>query len=81
MWETPELRLPIFRTGVVVTVMVGQETAAEPFYGWADLYGYAVVTAPAANPVERFQEALRQATRRHEHRHGDSRFVHVTEAD
>lgn len=75
VWETPEPRLPIFRTGVVITVMVGQETAAEPFHGWAGVYGYAVVTAPADDPVERFQEALRQAQVRHEERHANAQFT------
>lgn len=27
-----------FRTGVVITVRTGQETAAEPFHGWAGTY-------------------------------------------
>jgi hypothetical protein len=81
VWETPEPRLPDSRTGVVVTVMVGQETAAEPFHGWAGLYGYAVVTAPADDPVERFQEALRQDHDRHQQRHTVAHFVHSARAD
>lgn len=31
----------IFRSGVVITLRTGQETAAEPFHGWAGTYGYA----------------------------------------
>jgi hypothetical protein len=79
-WETPEPRHPIFRTGTVVTVVAGQEEAAAPFFGWESVYGYAVVQGPADDPVERFQEALRQEHVRHEERHTDAHFVQITPA-
>ena len=72
LWERPDLApTSIFRTGVVVTVRVGQEIAAEPFHGWAETYGFAVVSAtPADDPLGRFLEAVRQAHQRHEERGG-----------
>jgi hypothetical protein len=74
IWETLEPRHAIFRTGTVVTVATGQETAAAPFFDWGSVYGYAVVQRPAQDPVERFEEAVRQEHVRHEERHTQGHF-------
>ncbi|MDQ1626404.1 MAG: hypothetical protein QOI54_148 [Actinomycetota bacterium] len=80
LWEWPDLAPgAILRTGTIVTVRTGQEIAAEPFHGWAGTTGYAVVTEPASDPLERLQEAVRQAHRRHEYRHADAQFIQVTD--
>jgi hypothetical protein len=78
LWEWPDYAPGAFlRTGTVVTVSTGQEIAAEPFHGWAGVAGYAVVTEPGADPLERIQEAIRQEHQRHEDRHSDALFVQV----
>lgn len=75
-WETLDAPVgSVFHTGVVVTVLTGQEASAEPFHGWADVYGYAVVERPDSDPLERFHEALRQAHERHRQRHTEAHFL------